>query len=491
MSAQPQAYCSILSPAKDLAVARAAIQAGADAIYIGAPRFGAREKAGNSIDDIAVLVREAAVYGVQVLVTLNTLLSNGEREEAIAIAETLWAKGVYAFIVQDLALAEALIGHGIRVHASTQCDNRTIEDVRARRTMGFSRVVLARELSIDEIRAIHEAVPDIELEAFVHGALCVSYSGRCYMSEVLLGRSANRGCCAQMCRMRYDVLDREGREVIDDAGRPLHQRHVLSLQDMDRSRYLGEMIAAGVTTFKIEGRLKDADYVTNITAYYRQLMDRLASNSGAVYAPSAKRSVYHYDFVPNPEKTFHRGGIDYMLHGRTAKMANFDTPKSTGEAIGVTKTNTTTKTIAIDLYPGVVLHNGDGISVGNQGANVNGVEGDRILLSSSVQAAAGTVVFRNLDVDFCRHLHAERRIPVDIVLRETESGYRLRIGDREQDFEAEHTPARDPEKAIQTARTQLSKLGDTIYIARDVTIETTNFIPISQLNEWRRTLLTY
>lgn len=479
---------------------RAAIQAGADAIYIGAPRFGAREKAGNSIDDIATLVREADEYGVQVLVTLNTLLSESERQEAIAIAETLWQKGVYAFIVQDLALAEALIGRGIRVHASTQCDNRTIEDVRARRAMGFSRVVLARELSIDEIRAIHEAVPDIELEAFVHGALCVSYSGRCYMSEVLMGRSANRGACAQMCRMRYDVLDAEGREVLDDAGQPLHQRHVLSLQDMDRSRYLSELIDAGVTTFKIEGRLKDADYVTNITAYYRQLMSRVESlecnvQSAKCIVHSSKDSIYHYDFVPNPEKTFHRGGIDYMLHGRTPHMANFDTPKSTGEAIGVTKTNTSTKTknntITIALYPGVVLHNGDGISVGNQGANINGVEGDRILLSSPVQAAAGTVVYRNLDVDFARHLHAERRIPVDIVLSEIENGYRLRIGDREQDFEAEHIAARDPEKAMQTARTQLSKLGDTIYIARGVTVKTTNFIPIGTLNEWRRMLLTY
>ncbi|MCQ2331250.1 MAG: U32 family peptidase, partial [Paludibacteraceae bacterium] len=304
---------TLLSPAKNLDVARAAIQAGADAVYIGAPQFGARQAASNSLEDIAILVGEAHAYGVQVLVTLNTLLTDEEKPQAVALAHALYKIGVDALIIQDLSLLQADLPP-IRLHASTQCDNRTPEQVMRLRDLGFKRVVLARELGIDEIRAIHDAVGDsIELEAFVHGALCVSYSGCCYMSEVLMNRSANRGCCAQMCRQQYDLLDASMNEVPDDNGKPIHQRYLLSLQDMDRSLYLQEMIDAGVTIFKIEGRLKDADYVTNITAYYRQKLDAIN--------PSRATQVAHqsiiWSFAPNPEKTFHRGATDYFLHGRT------------------------------------------------------------------------------------------------------------------------------------------------------------------------------
>ena len=269
---------TLLSPARDLTVAKAAIQAGADAVYIGAPRFGARQAAGNSLDDLQALVHYAHTYGVQVLVTLNTLLHEEEYAEAVEMAWALYRIGIDALIIQDLRLLTFSIPP-IRLHASTQCDNRTAEQVIRLQELGFRRVVLARELSIREISAIRDAVvahseakgqTPIELEAFVHGALCVSYSGKCYMSEVLMGRSANRGACAQMCRMQYDLLDANGQELTDDQGKPIHQRYLLSLQDMDRSAHLQELIDAGVTTFKIEGRLKDADYVTNITAYYRQ-----------------------------------------------------------------------------------------------------------------------------------------------------------------------------------------------------------------------------
>ena len=235
----------ILSPARDKTVARAAIQAGADAIYIGAPAFGARQAAGNSIEDLAEVVQYAHTYGVQVLVTVNTLLHDDEYPEAVKMIHALYGIGVDALIIQDLHLLDLDLPP-IRLHASTQCDNRTPEQVAHLRDLGFKRVVLARELGIDEIRAIHEAVPDIELEAFVHGALCVSYSGRCYISEVLAGRSANRGACAQFCRMAYDVLDSSMNEVSDEQGMPIHQRYVLSLQDMDRSAYLQELIDAGV-----------------------------------------------------------------------------------------------------------------------------------------------------------------------------------------------------------------------------------------------------
>lgn len=480
---------TLLAPARDLRVGLAAIQAGADAIYIGAPKFGAREKAGNSIEDIATLVEAGRPFGVKVLVTLNTLLSDAEREESLEIADALHAVGVDAFIVQDPELVRLLIARGYRVHASTQMDNRTIDDVRARRDMGCRRVVLARELSLDEIRTIHQAVDDIELEAFVHGALCVSYSGRCYMSEVLMGRSANRGACAQMCRMRYDLLDAKGREVLDDNGQPIHQRYLLSLQDMDRSMYIRELVEAGVTTFKIEGRLKDEDYVTNIVAYYRQIIDRLY--------PSPDADICHYDFEPNPAKTFHRGGTDYFLHGRTPHLANHLTPKSTGERIGVVLAAPKgRKRLELLLDPGVVLHNGDGICISDRGCSVNGVslENHRCVVvpSTMIEARSGEVVYRNLDTDFIRHLHAERRIPIDICLRQTECGYELSLSGRGirrvQEFEAEHIPAQNPEKAVQTIRTQLTKLGDTHFAARMITIDTHSFIPAGQLNEWRRTL---
>ena len=402
----------------------------------------------------------------------------------------LYAAGVDAIIVQDLHLLDFDLPP-IRLHASTQCDNRTPEHVARLRDMGFKRVVLARELSIDEIRTIHTAVPDIELEAFVHGALCVCYSGRCYMSEVLAGRSANRGACAQYCRMAYDLLDASGNEVLDDNGQPIHQRYLLSLQDMDRSAYLAELIDAGVTTFKIEGRLKDADYVTNITAYYREKLDHFVDRiKNTEYRP-----IYSRSFVPNPEKTFHRGGIDYFLHGRTPHMANFLTPKSTGELIG-SVLEARGNTLRVRLNPGVTLHNGDGLSIGAEGFSVNGIDGNLVKINKaiSIQLSAFSPLYRNLDIEFTRSLHSERRIPVDIVFSETEEGFELSYRSDCRcmiaDFKFSHEPARDEEKAYNTMKVQLAKLGDTPYIARDIRIESAPyFIPISILNEWRRQVI--
>ena len=425
--------------------------------------------------------------------TLNTLLYEHEYAQAVQMAHDLYRIGVDALIIQDLHLLDYNLPP-IRLHASTQCDNRTPEQVAYLRDRGFKRVVLARELSIDEIRAIHEAVPNIELEAFVHGALCVSYSGRCYISEVLANRSANRGACAQFCRMAYDLLDANGNEVPDENGQPIHQRYLLSLQDLDRSAYLNELIEAGVTTFKIEGRLKDADYVTNITAYYREKIDSLTakrsySDSGLT---SYSEAVYKRTFVPDPEKTFHRGATDYFLHGRTRPMANWDTPKSTGEYIGEVL-EAHGNSLRVRLKQGVTLHNGDGLTIGAEGFNVNGVEGNIVKINknlSPLTAHLSTKLFRNLDTEFVNNLHSERRIPVDILFRETEEGFLLRIGDKEQHFAYAKEPARNAEKALETIRTQLSKLGDTPYIAREVRIETQPyFIPISVLNEWRRTTI--
>lgn len=497
-----------MAPARDLEVGIAAIQAGADAVYIGAPEFGARQAAGNSLNDIAELVKYAHRFGVQVLVTLNTLLHDDEYPRACALAHELYKVGVDALIIQDLNLLQYDLPP-IRLHASTQCDNRTAEQVLHLQQMGFRRVVLARELSLKEIKDISNALFiqnsnfNIELEAFVHGALCVSYSGRCYLSEVLMDRSANRGCCAQLCRQRYDLLDKDGKEMVDMYGEPIHQRYLLSLQDMDRSQYLAELIEAGVTTFKIEGRLKDRDYVTNIVAYYRQLLDQLIASNPTLQQASTP-SVYQYDFTPNPAKTFHRGQTDYFLHGRTPNMANWQTPKSTGEKIGkviATRHNA----ICVELAHGITLHNGDGICYGDKGFAINRIEGDWIYPNNqyptpnspqSIQyPKVGTTLYRNLDNEFLRSLKAERRMPVDIRFEAVEEGYRLTIGKQTATFEAEHQLANNPERALQTIIQQLSKLGDTDFIAKDIQVfdgeEACSdafpyFIPTSLLNQWRR-----
>jgi putative protease len=508
-----------LAPARDLEVGKAAIDAGADAVYIGAPEFGARQAAGNSIEDIANLVKYAHRFGVQVLVTLNTLLYDHEYPRACALAHNLHKVGVDALIIQDLNLLNYDLPP-IRLHASTQCDNRTPEQVLRLQQLGFRRAVLARELSLQEISNINNAIHStsstlhptplasqepIELEAFVHGALCVSYSGRCYLSEALMDRSANRGCCAQLCRQRYDLLDKDGNEIVDVHGQPIHQRYLLSLQDMDRSLHLAEMIQAGVTTFKIEGRLKDRDYVTNIVAYYRQLLDQIIDEDTNLQQASTP-SIQTYNFTPNPAKTFHRGQTDYFLHKRTPHMANWDTPKSTGEKIG--KVIALRKdAICVQLQPNITLHNGDGICYGDKGFAINRVDGEwiypnitsdnRYPISDNRLPKVGTILYRNLDTEFLRSLQAKRQIPTDICFEVIPEGYRITIGTKTADFFAEHQEANNTERALQTIIQQLSKLGDTDYVARNIQVINNNqicttqfpfFIPISQLNLWRREL---
>lgn len=492
---------TLLAPARDLAVGKAAIQAGADAVYIGAPEFGARQAAGNSLEDIAQLVRYAHRYGVEVLVTLNTLLHDDEYARACALARELYDIGVDALIIQDLHLLDYDLPP-IRLHASTQCDNRSSEHVLELQALGFSRVVLARELSLAQIRAIHETIEQhateksIELEAFVHGALCVSYSGRCYLSEALMNRSANRGCCAQPCRQRYDLLDKDGNEIIDAYGQPIHQRYLLSLQDMDRSLYLSQLIEAGVTTFKIEGRLKDSDYVTNIVAYYRQLLDQLIACKKE-WKTASVASEYTYNFTPTPAKTFHRGATDYFLNGRSAKMANWETPKSTGERIGKVL-SVRGKMLCLQLLHGIQLHNGDGLCYGDKGFAINRVDGDCIYTHTPIAIEPGTWLYRNLDTAFVRSLQASRRMPVDICFETTDQGYRLTIGAHSAEYIAEHQVASNPVRALQTIQQQLSKLGDTAYVARgmrilahgkECNIDFPYFIPTSLLNQWRRELI--
>lgn len=489
-----------MAPARDLEVGKAAIDAGADAVYIGAPEFGARQAASNSIEDIAALVKYAHLFGAQVLVTLNTLLHDDEFPRACALAHDLYKVGVDALIIQDLNLLNYDLPP-IRLHASTQCDNRTPEQILHLQQLGFRRAVLARELSLQQISNINNAILiqnskiKIELEAFVHGALCVSYSGRCYLSEVLMDRSANRGCCAQLCRQRYDLLDKDGNEILDAHGKPIHQRYLLSLQDMDRSLHLAQMIEAGVTTFKIEGRLKDRDYVTNIVAYYRQLLDQIIASNPNLQQASTP-SIQTYNFTPNPAKTFHRGQTDYFLHKRTPQMANWDTPKSTGEKIGQVVA-LRKDAICVQLQPNITLHNGDGICFEDKGFAINRVEGEWIYPNQMPNIQRGTILYRNLDTEFLRSLQAKRQIPVDIHFEVIPEGYRLTIGEKTTDFVAEHQEANNTQRALQTIIQQLSKLGDTDFAARNIQVINNNqicsehfpyFIPISQLNLWRRQL---
>ena len=471
-------HIELLAPAKNLSVGYVAIDAGADAVYIGGPSFGARKAAGNSLEDIAALCRYAHFFRAKVLVTLNTLLYPHEYEQAVRLAYAYKQIGVDAIIIQDLKLAKMLFetcdfsgeDGGIRLHASTQCDNRTLARVQELEAMGFRRVVLARELSIEEMAEIRKHTT-VELEAFVHGALCVSYSGACYMSEQVCGRSANRGECAQMCRLQYDVLDEKQEEM-------LHQKHILSLRDLDRSTLLSEMLEAGITTFKIEGRLKEADYVKNIVGYYRQLLDTLCEKASA--------GEVRLGFTPAPDKTFHRGGTTYFSTERPVSLVNMLTPKSTGEYIGKAP-------LPSGLLPGVELHNGDGLCFGNEGFYWP------INKHSGVRIPAGTALYRNLDVDFQRKLNAKdaavRVLPVSLRFEETQDGFLLTAKADETVVElyvqAAKEPASNPERAEAMVRQQLRKLGGTRLEAEAVEVvwQQPYFLSVSVLNDWRRQLI--
>ena len=508
-------FIELLAPARNLECGLEAIRHGADAVYIGAPRFGARAAAGNSVEDIAQLVRFAHPYGVKIYVTVNTLLYDEELPEVDQLIGELAEAGVDALIVQDERLMELNRGR-IPLHASTQMDNRTVEDVRARQAAGYEQTVLARELSLDAIRAIHAAVPSMPLEAFVHGALCVSYSGRCYASEYCFGRSANRGECAQFCRLPFDLIDADGRVVTDRHGVPQRQRHLLSLKDMNRAADLESMMDAGITSFKIEGRLKDVSYVKNITAYYRQQLDAIISRRPQDYGRSSW-GTSTFTFTPNPHKSFNRGFTDYFLHGRTSQPIYQPlTPKSLGEAVGAVKEISPYGFISIAGTSS--FSNGDGLCFFRadgtlQGFRVNRVDerGRVYPADPSVLASLrkGTPLYRNVDAAFERELSrptADRRIPIRWLLEETADGFRLTLTPvpsshhGEASFPSLHRreasfPFKYPHELARTPQTdnirrQLLRLGDTPYSCTESDIEirfSANwFIPASVLGEWRR-----
>ena len=352
----------LLAPAKNLECGKAAIDHGADAVYIGPPRFGARAAAGNSVEDIRQLCHYAHRYGAKVYATVNTLLYDNELAEARQLLAQLGEAGVDAVLVQDVSLFAPLPADGrhpvvfnasLKYHASTQADNRTAERVRQLYNMGFRRAVLARELTVSEVAAIHAAVPQMELEVFVHGALCVSYSGLCYASEYCFNRSANRGECAQFCRMAFDLIDAEGRELE-------HQRHLLSLKDLNLSRHLDQLIEAGASSFKIEGRLKDVSYVKNVTAAYSELLNSYVDRHPDKYR-RASEGRCKYTFQPDLSRTFNRGYTTYFIQGRQPGLASFDTPKAIGQMMGTVKELRGTSFTVAGTRPLATFANGDGL----------------------------------------------------------------------------------------------------------------------------------
>ena len=476
----------LLSPAKDLLCGIEAVNHGADAVYIGAPRFGARAAAGNTVDDIRRLCDYAHRFRVRIYVALNTILTDAELPEAEKLIGRLYEAGADALIVQDMGILQLNLPP-IPLHASTQADNRTPERVRFLENAGFSQVVLARELSLDEIRSIASATT-VPLEVFVHGALCVSYSGQCYLSAALSGRSANRGECAQCCRLPYRWVDADGKDI-----GPV--KHWLSLKDMNRSDRLEALLDAGVSSLKIEGRLKDISYVKNITALYRKRLDELFHRRPEYRRASSGHVAF--GFEPVAEKSFNRGFTDYFLSGRSAGIGAFDTPKSLGEKVGTVKELRGGSFTLAGVKP---LANGDGLVFLNdqgvlEGFRVNKVAENRIYpLQMPSSLRPKTILYRNYDQEFERRLSrtsAERKIRVSMELSDTPSGFVLSVSDEDgcRVSVAKEWP-REPARREQenTIRNQLSKLGATVFEAESVTIRTEQnwFVPASLLAELRR-----
>ncbi|MBQ6581904.1 MAG: U32 family peptidase, partial [Alistipes sp.] len=382
-------YIELLSPAKDYDTARAAVDHGADAIYMGAARFGARRAAANSLEDVARTVEYAHQYGVRVHSTLNTVLYDDELADAERMARELIATGIDALIVQDMALREMNLP--VELHASTQAGTTTPEQALFLEQSGFSRVILERALTLEDIRRIREAT-SVELECFVHGAICVGYSGRCFLSRSTSQRSGNRGECSQPCRLPYDLKDSSGRTIM--AG-----KHLLSVRDLDLSEDLEALIDAGISSFKIEGRLKDVRYIKNVVNYYRRQIDEILARRKDIVRPSVGRTIT--EFEPNPQKSFTRGASQYMLHGKRSGVASFDTPKAVGEYLGRIVSLTRK---GFTLSPACDLTAGDGICIisaeGMSGTNINAVEGGNIIPNRMDGIVAGADVYRNYDHRF-------------------------------------------------------------------------------------------
>lgn len=467
-----------------------AILHGADAVYIGAPKFGARAAASNTVEDIARLAEFAHRYHARVYVAMNTILTDEQLPEAEALVWELYRAGADAIIVQDMGLLSCNLPP-IELHASTQTDIRTPEKAQELEAAGFAQLVPARELTIEEITQLCQGTK-ARVEVFVHGALCVSYSGQCYISQALRKRSANRGSCAQLCRLPYNLEDANGRVL-------QRNKHLLSLKDMNRADRLEELIDAGVHSLKIEGRLKEVNYVKNIVAHYRRKLDDIFKRRPELQAASLGQSTF--SFTPNPAKSFSRGFTDYLNINGDKPHYNFDTPKSIGEFIGTIKFIERGSFTVAGLIP---LNNGDGLCLINEdgsfhGFRANKVEGNRVYLSPEcrdIPFIKGAKLYRNYDHEFEKLLarpSAERKIAVTIELAELPFGFRLSMADHrghrvEVAIEEEKQIAQKPQQ--KNIVDQLSKLGTTHFTATDVRVELSQeyFFPASKLGEWRRIL---
>lgn len=481
----------LLAPAKDLKCGIAAIDCGADAVYIGAARFGARQAVGNSIDDINELCEYAHKFGCKVYVTVNTIIYDNELEDTQKLLNELGRIGVDAILVQDMGITKLQLPQNVALHASTQTDNRSAEKVEWLARHNFDRVVLARELSLEEIRIIHRRVPQTELEVFVHGALCVSYSGVCYASEYCFGRSANRGACAQFCRMKFDLTDKDGNEIINQA-------HLLSLKDMCRIDSLEQLADAGVTSFKIEGRLKDINYVRNVTAAYSNQLNEIISRRGSEYE-RASSGVCDIRFTPNLNKTFNRGFTDYFLNGRTSDLASFYTPKAMGEYVGKVKE---IRGNSFNVAGTTSFANGDGLCFINsnnelEGFRINRAEGNRLFpLRMPRGLRKGIALYRNSDQLFEKELNGDngqRKLGIRINIKASAEGLHIEAKTCDEKLHINLQKDISLEKAqksqVDNIKRQISKFGNTIFTVEDVIVEPTDFpwfIPNSILAEIRR-----
>lgn len=476
----------LLAPAKNLECGLEAINHGADAVYIGAPKFGARSAAGNSLDDIQTLVKHAHLYNARIYVTVNTILKEEELLETEKMIWELYGMGVDALIVQDMGIT-GLNLPPIPLHASTQTDNRTSDKVKFLANAGFRQVVLARELSLKEIDRIHRENPDVALEAFVHGALCVSYSGQCYVSEACFGRSANRGECAQFCRLSFNMVDADNQVMVSN-------KHLLSLKDMNQSNQLEALIDAGVSSFKIEGRLKDVSYVKNVTAAYRQKLDEILNRRPDLIKASS--GTCYFDFKPQLDKSFSRGFTHYFVNGRDRDIASFDTPKSLGEEMGTVKEIRGNYLTVAGLKS---FNNGDGVCYLDekgtlQGFRINRVDDNKLFLQEMPEIKQRTVLYRNYDQEFEKILSresAKRKIAVELLLEDHVFGFSLTLTDEDRNLVTLALP-RDKELArspqTKNLEEQLAKLGNTPFEAIKVEVRFSDnwFIPVSALADLRR-----
>lgn len=493
----------LLAPAKNLECGIAAIDHGADAVYIGAAQFGARQTAGNSTDDIAELTRYAHQFGAVVYVTVNTIVYEKELAALEHLLKQLVEMGVDAILVQDMAVLEIYkklkaeyVARGYRMpalHASTQTDNRSADKVKWLKENGFERVVLARELSLEEITDIHKAHPDVELEAFVHGALCVSYSGACYASQYFFNRSANRGECAQFCRMAFDLKDSDGETLIEDS-------YLLSLKDMCQLDRLGDLLEASVCSLKIEGRLKDANYVKNVVATYSEALNAyIAKHTGKYCRSSYGRCTY--TFTPALEKTFNRGFTHYFFNGRQKDISSFNTPKAMGEYVGYVKE---IRRGSFNVAGTAMFANGDGLCFFNrqkklEGFRVNRVENNRLYpLTMPKNLEPGMALYRNNDIEFERAMQgktATRKLQVRFVVDVVNGKLTFTATDecgRSANVVLKETPEKAQKSQYDNIVKQLEKLGNTVWTANEISINNSAdefFIPSSRLAAVRRELL--